>query len=578
MNRSWCARTLSVILLAALQACGGGGSPADPATDTSAKTGSSGGSGVVDGGSTSSPSASVARSGQPVQMTIKDGGVLTLADSPAQVTLPPAGLVYDDGTPASGNVTVTLATINPAADVNNMPGGYMADSGKLIESFGAIQVNLNDGSKHLQLAPGKTATIRIPVMTRSATTPATIPLFHFDEASGKWKQEGTAKLKGDVTSGQYYEGTVSHFSYWNADQVIETISVRGCVKNADGSIPANDAVRVFTDGIDYSGMATAAIDAAGNFTVAVKKSGKATLIAIGGTNHAAVTIEPSSTDTKLNQCLITDNTPLPVTPKTPEENFMELLANLTESLTLAMDLTTVLADDNAILLSPSAVCTSGKVSTLTFDGKAVAGGEFITPGPDHTLSADFRQCAPTIRDPGGQLVPVLNGQASAKFAYTQDNLGNTHIAGVSVLNALQDTGSGLSGSGPFQVDSTSTTSTLGQPNTTQTTSVSSVTFLKDATLTNLKTGRTLSFISGATHLSSVNTDTGSSSVVTGAQSWSNVTYTMAGATYVLNGFVPFGVNGQSPKGQVTLSKNGAIIATLRVDAAGTRVTGQVDPF
>jgi hypothetical protein len=311
MNRSWCARTLSVILLAALQACGGGGSPADPATDTSAKTSGSGGSEVIDGGSTSSPSTSVARSGQPVQMVIKDGGMLTLADSPAQVTLPPAALVYDDGKPASGNVTVTLATINPAADVNNMPGGYMADSGKLIESFGAIQVNLNDGTRHLQLAPGKTATIRIPVMTRSATTPATIPLFYFDEALGKWKQEGTATLKGDAVTGFYYEGTVSHFSYWNADQIIETIKVSGCVKNADGSIPASDAVRVFTDGIDYSGMATAAIDAAGNFTVAVKKSGNASLIAIGGAKHAGVTIAPSSADTPLSQCLILGDATLP---------------------------------------------------------------------------------------------------------------------------------------------------------------------------------------------------------------------------------------------------------------------------
>jgi hypothetical protein len=505
--------------------------------------------------------------------------VLTLADSPAQVTLPPAGLVYDDGTAASGNVTVTLATINPAADVNNMPGGYMADSGKLIESFGAIQVNLNDGSKHLQLAPGKTATIRIPVMTRSATTPATIPLFHFDETSGKWKQEGTAALKGDAANGFYYEGTVSHFSYWNADQVIETISVSGCVKNADGSIPASDAVHVYTDGLDYSGMATTQIDAAGNFTIAVKKSGKATLIADGGAKRAAVPLEPSSTDTKLSQCLIPGDTPLPVTPKTAEENFRDLLINLTESLSLAMDLTTVLSDDNAILLSPNAVCTSGKVSGLTFDGKAVMGNEFITPGPDHTLAATFGQCAPTIRDPGGQLVPVLNGQASAKFAYTQDNLGNTHIAGVSILNALQDTGSGLSGSGPFKVDATSATSTTAQPDTTQTNSVSIVTFFKDATLTNLKTGRTLSFIGGAMRLSSVTTDqAGTNSVVTSTQEWSNVTYTMGGASYVLNGFFPFNSNGQAPNGQVTLSKNGAIVATMTVNATGVRVTGQVDPF
>jgi hypothetical protein len=74
-----------------------------------------------------------------------------------------------------------------------------------------------------------------------------VPLWHFDEASARWVQEGTATL-GGTGAAQYYEGTVTHFSYWNADQVAETVDLEGCVVTADGKPAVN--VLVSASGVD----------------------------------------------------------------------------------------------------------------------------------------------------------------------------------------------------------------------------------------------------------------------------------------------------------------------------------------
>ena len=61
-----------------------------------------------------------------------------------------------------------------------------------------------------------------PAAPRAPTLPATFPLYHLNETTGRWTQEGTATLQTDPATGaKYYEGTVSHFSTWNADRMIE---------------------------------------------------------------------------------------------------------------------------------------------------------------------------------------------------------------------------------------------------------------------------------------------------------------------------------------------------------------------
>lgn len=191
----------------------------------------------------------------------------------AQVSLPAAGLVdAATGAAATGTVSVSVTSVDPARDPERMPGGYttLQDGNvRSIESFGAVKVDLRDAAgKRLNLAPGKSATLRIPLSTRSPNPPATLPLWHFDEASARWVQEGSATLTGSGAN-QYYEGTVTHFSYWNADRIAETVELEGCVQTADGKPAAN--VIVSSSGVDYSGRNTAITDSTGHFVIQVRK-------------------------------------------------------------------------------------------------------------------------------------------------------------------------------------------------------------------------------------------------------------------------------------------------------------------
>lgn len=194
--------------------------------------------------------------------------------SSAQVQLPANALVVRDGGAAvNGPVSARLTPIDPASDPESMPGGYTAvreGTLRAIESFGAMKVDLRNGAgQRLQLATGKSAVIRIPLATRSPAPPATVPLFHFDETTGRWVQEGEATLKGSGPN-RYYEGTVTHFSFWNADKEAETVEVEGCVVNGNGT-PVS-GVTINASGVDYSGRSQATTGNDGTFKIQVRKN------------------------------------------------------------------------------------------------------------------------------------------------------------------------------------------------------------------------------------------------------------------------------------------------------------------
>lgn len=187
--------------------------------------------------------------------------VLRVPGSPARVELTAGSLVREDGQAmAAGDVRVALTPIDPSADIGQMPGLMVdAASGVPIESLGALTIEFTDASgAPLNLASGQTATVRIPATPAAgATLPATFPLYHLNETTGRWTQEGTASLQTDPATGApYYEGTVTHFSTWNADRMIERAGVN--FKAASGGlgcvVPAG--LRVVSRGVDYNGETT----------------------------------------------------------------------------------------------------------------------------------------------------------------------------------------------------------------------------------------------------------------------------------------------------------------------------------
>jgi len=240
------------------------------------------------------------------------GEAIVLNDGTAQVSIPANSLEQDGGTPPEYPVTVGLTTINPAADIRVMPGDMTTSSGDPIESYGAIAVELTDknGNK-LDLEEGKSATIRIPAVTRNgAAMPATIDLYYFDEESGSWKKEGTATLKGAAPN-QYYEGTVNHFSIWNADILYPYVLIKGCVEDVEGNKIKYASIEM--TGKDYSGKAFALSDNEGNFSVRAKENATS-LVYARKNNKASNTkqVTTGSYDKVLDECLIIGDMPLTV--------------------------------------------------------------------------------------------------------------------------------------------------------------------------------------------------------------------------------------------------------------------------
>jgi len=262
--------------------------------------------------------------GATATISVAEGDTVSVPNSPARVTIPANGLVPRAGRMPAETVTVSLTSINPAIDPNLMPGGFEGISvgggaAQPIESFGAMLVDIKDSAgTRYTLAEGKTSTIRIPLGTQSADPPATVSLWFLDETAGVWKEEGTATLQGTAPN-QYYEGTVAHFSYWNADITTEQIFITGCVKDANGQPVLNALVR--TEGIDYTGVAKHFTTADGTFQVAMRKNGRAKLglsefdqqtfnfVLISNT----VSVGPSATDIHLPNCLVKKPDPLTIT-------------------------------------------------------------------------------------------------------------------------------------------------------------------------------------------------------------------------------------------------------------------------
>ncbi len=269
--------------------------------------------------------------GATATVSVGTGGTVTVPNSTAQVDLPANGLVPRNGGAASGAVMVSVTPINPAIDSALMPGDYTGVSAggtsTPIESFGAMVVDIRDNAgTRYNLAAGKTSTIRIPLGTQNPNPPATVPLWYFDDTTGLWKEEGTATLQG-ASPNQYYEGTVTHFSIWNADQVALRTWVLGCVRDVSGQPVVN--VLVQSDGTNYTGRDMRYTAADGTFRVGVRKGGTATVSVMGlsvnpyryGSISNEVTVTSVPTDVTdfertLSNCLVIRLGPLTITTST----------------------------------------------------------------------------------------------------------------------------------------------------------------------------------------------------------------------------------------------------------------------
>lgn len=152
----------------------------------------------------------------------------------------PADAVVNATTGAaySGTVKVAIKHLEPdnLKTYDEMPGNLTglntSNNRQLLTTFGMLAVELQSTSgEKLQIKSGKQVELKVKLSSSVlATAPATIPMWYFDEATGYWKEEGSATL----INGEYV-GNVSHFTYWNYDYNSETINISGKVVDQNGN-------------------------------------------------------------------------------------------------------------------------------------------------------------------------------------------------------------------------------------------------------------------------------------------------------------------------------------------------------
>lgn len=113
-----------------------------------------------------------------------------------------------------------------------MPGMLLAldqnGTKQVLETFGMLHVDLmGDNGQKIQIADGHSAEISMKIdESQLNNASSSIPLWHFDEINGFWKQEGEA-----IRQGNHYVGNVSHFSWWNCDQFFDSAFLHLSIKD-----------------------------------------------------------------------------------------------------------------------------------------------------------------------------------------------------------------------------------------------------------------------------------------------------------------------------------------------------------
>jgi PKD domain len=162
------------------------------------------------------------------------GGTLSGRDG-ATISLPAEGFIDSSGNPVSGPVQVSITPVDVTkAGAGGFPGdfkGIQPDGTQdFIASFGVEEFVPTVNGVNVQLAPGKTATIAIPLYATKRIDGTVVavgdsmPLWSLDEATGIWVQEGAGAVVASAASpsGLALSAVVSHLSWWNGDIALGT--------------------------------------------------------------------------------------------------------------------------------------------------------------------------------------------------------------------------------------------------------------------------------------------------------------------------------------------------------------------
>lgn len=162
------------------------------------------------------------------------GGTVSGKDG-VRAEFPAGSLVNAAGQVVTGAVQVQMTPVNVLSQTAAFPGRFAGTPAGAapgaapvaIVSFGTAEfVPMQNGQK-LQVAPGKTVTIEIPMYADKNTDGSAvrlgqvIPLWSLNETTGVWLQEGTGTVVASPSSptGLALRASVSHFTWWNCDDI-----------------------------------------------------------------------------------------------------------------------------------------------------------------------------------------------------------------------------------------------------------------------------------------------------------------------------------------------------------------------
>jgi len=200
------------------------------------------------------------------------GGNINLVNG-ARLSFPANAIADKTGSAYTGTVRVYARYLDPSDPelAYKMPGdlrGINAEgAAQILSTFGMMAVELESQSgQALKIAAGNSVEIRMPIAAdHVAQAPEQIPLWHYDNDTARWIEEGSAQKIGNE-----YVGTVQHFSFWNCDYPYELINLTGKVFLSNNQLPLVGAsIRLTISGI---GSGYGNTDGNGCFSGAVPKN------------------------------------------------------------------------------------------------------------------------------------------------------------------------------------------------------------------------------------------------------------------------------------------------------------------
>lgn len=166
----------------------------------------------------------------------------------AQLFLPSNITTYANGSPYIGTVNVKAHWYDPADEnsIAQMPGDLRGQNAEGLSiqllNFGMMAVEISsDTGEELKLKDGMKAVLTFPIPSNAMGTDQ-IPMWHLDEDSGIWIEEGMA-----VRMGSTMVAEVSHFSYWDCGYPFEKVYMRGRLVSYPSNNPISGMPVIITD-------------------------------------------------------------------------------------------------------------------------------------------------------------------------------------------------------------------------------------------------------------------------------------------------------------------------------------------